>query len=132
LLRALRRCLEKEPAERFQSARDLAFHLEALAGQSGEGVGALPGGTRRTRLLRIARVAAGAVLLAVLAFLAGERQMERQPPSLRRLTFRRGTPGTARFGPEGNTIFSATWDGGPWELQTKARGYTKGDGSWVI
>jgi len=116
LLRALRRCLEKEPAERFQSARDLAFHLEALAGQSGEGIAALPGGARRTRLLRFAALAAGAALLAVLAFLAGERQMERQPPSLRRLTFRRGTLGTARFGPEGNTIFSATWDGGPWEL----------------
>jgi Tol biopolymer transport system component len=116
LLRALRRCLEKEPAERFQSARDLAFHLEALAGQSTEGMAALHPGVRRRRLLLRAGLAAGAAVVAVFAFFAGERQMEGQPPSFRRLTFRRGTLGTARFGPSGTAIFSATWNGGPWEL----------------
>ena len=34
LERVVRRCLEKDPEERFQSARDLAFALEALAGTS--------------------------------------------------------------------------------------------------
>ena len=29
--RLLRHCLEKEPAERFQSARDLVFNLEAAS-----------------------------------------------------------------------------------------------------
>src|SRR5205807_1773043 len=38
------------------------------------------------------------------------------PPSFRRLTFRRGTLGAARFGPNNATVFSATWDGGPWEI----------------
>jgi eukaryotic-like serine/threonine-protein kinase len=33
--RILRRCLEKDPAQRFQSAQDLAFALEALSGSSG-------------------------------------------------------------------------------------------------
>lgn len=33
--RLIRRCLEKSPQERFQSARDLSFALEALSGGSG-------------------------------------------------------------------------------------------------
>ncbi|HEV2063285.1 MAG TPA: protein kinase, partial [Thermoanaerobaculia bacterium] len=35
LARIVKRCLEKSPEERFQSARDLAFALEALSGASG-------------------------------------------------------------------------------------------------
>ena len=34
LARVVERCLEKQPAERFQSARDLAFALASLAGDS--------------------------------------------------------------------------------------------------
>jgi serine/threonine protein kinase len=34
IVRILRHCLEKSPEERFQSARDLAFHLEAISGSS--------------------------------------------------------------------------------------------------
>ena len=29
--RVLTHCLEKEPSERFQSARDIAFHLESVS-----------------------------------------------------------------------------------------------------
>jgi serine/threonine protein kinase len=32
--RIVRRCLEKKPLQRFQSARDLAFNLEGLSGVS--------------------------------------------------------------------------------------------------
>jgi hypothetical protein len=32
--RMIRRCLEKAPDERFQSASDLAFAIEALSGSS--------------------------------------------------------------------------------------------------
>ena len=37
LERIVRHCLEKQPTERFQSARDLAFDLEAAFGSSGSG-----------------------------------------------------------------------------------------------
>jgi Tol biopolymer transport system component len=116
LLRSLRRCLEKSPAERFQSARDLAFHLEALEGQSGPSGDALPALARRSRLLRRGVLAAGVAAILALGFIFGVRHAQRQPPSFRRLTFRRGTLGAARFGPSGTVVFTATWDGGPWEI----------------
>ena len=46
VLRALRRCLEKRPQERFESARDLAFALESAvdssSASSARGVAATP------------------------------------------------------------------------------------------
>ena len=50
LERILRHCLEKNPEERFESARDVAFDLEALSTVSTPtvtGVHALPGPKRR-------------------------------------------------------------------------------------
>jgi hypothetical protein len=41
--RIVRRCLEKQPAERFQSARDLSFALDALSSLSGPGAGSSSG-----------------------------------------------------------------------------------------
>jgi eukaryotic-like serine/threonine-protein kinase len=51
--RVVRHCLEKNPEERFQSARDLAFHLESTASNSGSNSGpavALKKERRFTRL----------------------------------------------------------------------------------
>ncbi|MFN7979198.1 MAG: protein kinase [Vicinamibacterales bacterium] len=42
LERIVRRCLEKQPAERFQSARDLAFALESLSHLSAPSSGSTP------------------------------------------------------------------------------------------
>ena len=42
LERILRRCLEKQPTERFQSARDLAFALESLSHVSAPASGSVP------------------------------------------------------------------------------------------
>jgi Tol biopolymer transport system component len=118
LERIVRHCIEKNPERRFQSARDLAFNLGELSGASGSVVGAQPGRARRTfpwlPLL-------GAVALTA-AFAAGHflwKAPEASTPTYRRLTFRRGNIGTARFAPDGRSVvYSASLEGGPLEIYT--------------
>ena len=50
--RIVRRCLEKEAAERFQSARDVGFALEALSETSGAAIEAAAPAERRWRAAR--------------------------------------------------------------------------------
>ena len=62
LARIVRHCLEKNPEARFQSARDIAFALEAISGDSGTSAAALPVVTtapakNRERLAWIAAIA---------------------------------------------------------------------------
>ena len=85
----LRRCVEKHPSERFESARDLAFSLDLMA----QGAG-------------------GAVTAAAAA------DQETAPDvSYQRITFRRGAIWSARFSPDGNSVvYSASWEGKPLEL----------------
>ena len=114
LERVVRHCLEKNPERRFQSARDLAFDLEALGVASGSAL------TPRERARaftasRRALIAATLLGLGVLAGLAVNRVRQKpSSPSYRRLTFRRGTVYEARFAPDGQTIvYSAAWEGEP-------------------
>lgn len=62
--RMIRRCLEKVPEERFQSARDLAFALDALSGISSTTATAL-GTDKSPRKLRPVLPAMAAALLAI-------------------------------------------------------------------
>jgi serine/threonine protein kinase/Tol biopolymer transport system component len=114
LTRILRHCLEKDPRERFQSAKDLAFDLEAL-GLPHQIVGVRP----NRRRLKIAF--AVVPVLALVLFLAG-REIERlrslPPPSFRQITFRSGNIASGRFtrDRDGQTIvYSAAWEGKPME-----------------
>jgi WD40 repeat protein len=71
LERVVRHCLEKKPDERFQSARDLAFALDALSSASSTSSGAVAAiEPVRRRLLPVLAAAGGivAVVLAALAF----------------------------------------------------------------
>jgi Tol biopolymer transport system component len=120
--RIVRHCLEKRPDERFQSARDLAFHLEAVSSDSGAGVAVVS--APRAHSGRLARWIAGIVLAGIVGLAVGylvwARTAPTPPPEYHRLTFRHGMIGTVRFGPDGQTVvYSASWDGNPSQLYLK-------------
>ncbi len=62
LQRIVRRCLEKNPEERFQSARDLAFALRQLAGTSAAAADPIPAGRARSGSRAWMMAAAGFLL----------------------------------------------------------------------
>jgi len=107
-------CLEKEPENRFQSARDLAFALETLADPSGPV-------WLKTRPRPVAKIVpwaiAGVLLLATLLLLANRWQQSAQFPSYKRLTYEQGTLYSARFGPDFRSIvYGGAWNGRPLQL----------------
>ena len=119
--RIVRRCLEKQPADRFHSAHDLAISLEALSGSSNasNATGAARAAAMVApprRRLPLAAVAAAVLAVGGLAFFAGRMLSKPEPwsaPQFHRLTYRRGVIGSARMMPDGNTfLYSARWDGG--------------------
>ena len=124
--RLVRRCLEKRPEHRFHSAHDLGLALEAVSGGGSLSSPAITAPTAPRRRRR-SLFAAGLGLLALLAtFLAGERASERALPSYRRITFRHGTVGTARFSSDAQTIlYGAHWGADPWALFSIRLGSTE-------
>ena len=65
LQRVIHRCLEKNPEQRFQSASDLAFALEALSDSGSAPLAALPQSSH-ARWLWVAATALAAILIAAL------------------------------------------------------------------
>jgi hypothetical protein len=136
LLRVLRRCLEKAPEDRFQTARDLAFALEtALPAEAP----AAPAGASAPRASRPAWVtplaAAWVVSLALAWGLARAPGVERQAagapgagspaatttatpepasPRTKRVSFRNGAIAQARFTQDGRgVVYAGAFEGGP-------------------
>jgi len=79
LVRIVNRCLEKSPSERFQSASDLAFALEALSTTSSGSTAAHARVPPRRRLAGWIGWAAAALVLAALAPLVYQHLRERPP-----------------------------------------------------
>jgi serine/threonine protein kinase len=122
--RIIRRCLEKKPLQRFQSARDLAFNLEGVSGISSTSTGAgavaiVPPQKRQTGR-RTALLAASTALLALVAagsWILGRSGGSAALPSYHQLTFERGLIYAARFAPDARSIYySASWNGQPVQL----------------
>jgi len=114
--RVVRHCLEKKREDRFQSARDVAFALEAV-GSGSQSVAAAVAPPRRRQWLRVLAAVAGAAAFTALGLLAGRPLWEKPQPTFKQLTFRRGVADFARFAPDGRTvIYGAAWDGQPTEL----------------
>src|ERR1700733_6915869 len=123
LERIVRRCLEKNPEQRFQSAKDLAFALEALSGttfrtgshaaiQSAAIQTAAEEKKQSAWLVGAAAVALGVVLgLAVAWYM---RPAASAPPTFKQVSFHRGEVLEALYAPDGKTlVYSARINGEP-------------------
>lgn len=118
--RVVRHCLEKNPAERFQSARDFAFNLAALSDASSSSAARAAAGTQqisrgKRRVIFATIGSAGLVVACIIAYFAGRSGgATNSLPTFKQITFSRGTIFQARFAPDGQSVFySAAWDGQP-------------------
>ena len=119
--RIISRCLKKDPERRWQTMADVKVALDELREElDASNIALAPSprvGQRKTSRTRI--WAGLGVLTGVLLGLALRVSYERryspppEPPSYRRLTFRRGDVTSAKFAPGDTVVYSAEWDGAP-------------------
>jgi serine/threonine protein kinase/WD40 repeat protein len=118
LERIVHHCLEKDPAARFQSARDIAFALESLSATA-TSVSAIAGGPAKPRtpwLMRVLLGAAALLLLAVGSLIGRISAPLPAPPQYHQLTFARESVSTARFAPDQRTVIYSAARAGQSEL----------------
>jgi eukaryotic-like serine/threonine-protein kinase len=114
LERIVRRCLEKKPEQRFQSAKDLAFALEAVSGTTTSSKAAAAAADvaakeqeKRQRKGRpwldwVAAGILGMTLVAGVAWFLWPKPPE--PPSFTRVLYDRARVDQARFAQDGKTV----------------------------
>ena len=114
----IRHCLEKEPSERFQSARDLAFALQAFSSGSTASGPQIPAASDRSRGRRtLVTIGAAVVLLA--AGIAGGRSWRgdapvavTQPVTFQQISDVPGLSTEPSLSPDGKTVVFAHSGGG--------------------
>ena len=123
LERIVRHCLEKQPAQRFQSAGDVAFNLEALTEvstgtNSGAQAAVQKADAASSSRMQWALAGLGVIAAAMLGlgWWLGKRGNDAAPPEYKQITFRTGSIGHARYTPDGSVVFSAVWDNGDNQL----------------
>jgi serine/threonine protein kinase len=109
----VRRCLEKQKEQRFQSAADLAFALRSITNTSASGVQPAVTDQPRKRWLWPLVAGLAAVALLTAGFFLRDRTLHRGQPQFQRITFRKGYVHQARFTTDGkNIVYSASFEGG--------------------
>src|SRR5262249_4458424 len=127
--RVVRRCLAKDPDDRWQTGRDLAAELawirDTIYERAAQGSPAAI--SRRSLVFVRGSVAGFAVLLT--AMLPVMRKPVASLPSFHQITFRQGVITSARFAPDGQSIvYSASWQGQPYHLYlTRAESHESRD-----
>ena len=124
--RIVRRCLEKSPDLRFQSANDLGFALETLASGSTSSAAAMDA-VRPTRAARMAwfpwAVTAGAVGAAAFAWFGRPPAAQQAAWSqFTRITEAAGEETSPTLSPDGSTIAYAARVNGSWDIYSQRVG----------
>jgi eukaryotic-like serine/threonine-protein kinase len=135
LERIVRHCLEKSPAQRFHSAHDLGFDLEALSSGSAPPsagvVAAAAPRSWRVPLAGLALLLVGVAIGWLLKRSPAVSQVRYTPVS-----FRQAALQTALFAPDGHTVvYSESFGGGPYRIfstqvgssESRALGLPDGD-----
>ena len=126
----IRRCLEKEPAMRFQSTRDLGFALDALAGRStasAPGIAAAPEpppqrGGAGMAVVAAACFVAGALLVWAATGRTGRAGADAPPPLVRfEIPSAIGNPPWVALSPDGQSIAWGSSPPGSYEPRVKVR-----------
>jgi eukaryotic-like serine/threonine-protein kinase len=110
--RVVHHCLEKNPAQRFQSASDIAFDLEMLSSQSGTSSRLRAVADERRSHWKQLAVGLVFALALVGTYFAARTGAPALTPHFHQLTFQRGLINGAKFAPDGQSIlYSAAWNG---------------------
>ncbi len=118
--RIIRHCLEKNPQERFQNVRDIAFALEALSGTavSSSAVAAVAAASSRSLAARLTPWLVGVAVVGAAGYVASggltRQSADAAGVTYQPVSFESGFVFAARFGIDGRSVvYSADWDQQP-------------------